>query len=414
MTLRIAGLGELNSGIDSIVKTEDLPVALPGPGRKRSLVQKPIGGWDNKEFSFKFGWTRYPNHVAPTHEEAADVFEILRADLATRDVVVGPGERGSGGQGPAHGSATGVTVDAMVRTLLSQATSNENALFVQDLLIQKYTYTVDGKEVRGLIPNYHTVHACSAADLEPVIQACGLQEKRAKFIKAYLETVYKTNTVDNPDWDGVHAGNSPGAPDFVPGLLSLEFLDGLKKVELFNWLLAVKGVGLKTAHCIMEFNYRLPICAVDTHVHFMAGALRWIPEECKTANDTAMHLDARLPDALKHDLHQAFWNHRQHCGPCKKADGNKVTGIDAARCILEDRVERRDTRAYRRGNKKEVIENVKVVRTSRKPSMKQFSAMTAEKAAELGYVYHELEKNDDFGAGSVNKTVKKMWKLVRE
>lgn len=376
---------------------------LPRPVQR----QRPIDGWDNKDFRFKFGFTRYPDHQAPTHDEAAAVFDLLRADLAARGVTVGPDERGPGGQGPAHGSAARVTVDAMARTLLSQATSNENALFVQDLLIKKYTYTVDGHEVQGRYPNYHTIHAGSAADLQPVIRACGLQEKRAKQIKAFLDIVYKANTVDNPDWDGVHSGNAPNAPDFVPGLLSLAFLDSLSKVDLLNWLLAREGVGLKTAHCLMEFSYGMPICAVDTHVHFMAGALGWIPKECKTADDTAMHLDARLPDSLKHHLHQAFWNHRQHCGPCKKAGGEKANRADTAQCVLEDRVQRRDTREYRRGK------TAKVSKTTRKLSQsKRFSALSAKKAAAAGYILEEFEWNDDFAAGSVNKKTRQVWKLV--
>ena len=398
-----------DAGRSAVVKTDEHEVTTTTVTTKKTPIRRPVGGWDNSKYRFKFDWSPYPDHAAPTHEEAAEVFELLRADLAARGVIVGPGERGEADQGPAHGRAQDVSVDAVVRTMMSQATNNENALLVQDIMKRDFTYLVDGKEVQGQIPNYHNVRLCSQADLAEIIKPAGIHNKRALFIKTYLDLVYKANTTDNPDWDGVHTGNEPNAPDFVPGLLSLRFLDNMSKVDLFNWLLSNLGVGVKTAHCVMEFNYRMPVCAVDTHVLFMSAALGWLPGDCKDADTAAMHLDALLPDGLKHDLHQAFWNHRQHCAPCKRAAGEKVKGADAGSCVLEGRMLRRQTR------KKEIYRKlVKVEGAARKPSTRAYEVFTAEKAAEEGYEYREIEIDDDFAAGSVNRKVKKMWVLRSE
>jgi endonuclease III len=398
---------------------------------KRRVVVKPEGGWDNTQYRFKFNFTPFPEHDAPSHEQAAEVFQLLRNDLKTQNVVVGEGERGLEIEGPAHGSADGVTVDAVVRTILSQATSNDNALFVQQLLLRKFPYTVKGEEVTGTIPNYHTMRLCSHQEIEDVIKPGGIYTKRAIFIKAALDKIYEANTVGNPSWDGVETGNAENAADFVPGLLSLDFLKSKGKVDLFNWFLSIPGIGIKTVSCILEFNYRLPVCAVDTHVLFMAAALKWIPSDCLDANRAAMHLDARLPDELKHDIHQAFWNHRQFCIPCRRASGED-DGKEAikekdkvkmtAKCVLEHLVRRRKTTHDIRkkkdstGTEVDGEEKAEDKATEAKPMRKAakmpFEKMTPEKAAENGYVLQEMSMSDDFAAGSVNISVRKLWVLA--
>ena len=264
---------------------------------------------------------------------------------------------------------------------------------------------------------------CPWKKLAQIIQPGGIHNKRAQFIKSCLAKVYKANTTGNPNWDGKHTRNEINALDFVPGLLSLSFLDGMTKVELLNWLLSLDGVGVKTAHCVMEFNFRLPVCAVDTHVLFMAAALGWLPAGCYGADSAAMHLDARLPDAVKHDLHQAFWNHRQHCEPCKKGAkaemvGRKMTGKD--KCVLEDILKRRihRSRSLKTAEPKDKTvvakKTVTKVTTVQKAAKRPFDAFTtAEKAAAEGYQYVEMEIDDDFAAGSVNKTIKKWWELKK-
>ncbi|WP_066838344.1 endonuclease III domain-containing protein [Rufibacter ruber] len=51
-------------------------------------------------------------------------------------------------------------------------------------------------------------------------------------------------------------------PDF-----SLEFLRDLDVPEALDWLMALPGVGLKTATLVLLFNFQKPVLPVDTHVH---------------------------------------------------------------------------------------------------------------------------------------------------
>jgi endonuclease III len=396
---------------------EETEILAPKPKAHRSQIARPKEGWDNIEYRFKFGYTPWPEFQHPTPETAADVFEILRADLAKQGVIVGPGEKGSDSKGPAHGTVTSVTVDAIVRTILSQATNNENAIFVQELMKKRYTYTVDGEQVKGELPNYHSVRLSSHEELANIIKPAGCHNIRAKYIKAALDKVYHTNWASLSSKDGVDTGNTANASDFVPGLLSLGFLEGKSKVEVMNWFLGLEGIGLKTACCILDFNYGFHVCAVDTHVWTMAKWLGWLPPECDTANAACMHLDALLPDHLKHDLHQAFWHHRQkaRCPACKGSEQDAVKEEDAAKCPLNKLLIR--TRVKKRSERKVVVkvEESEIKVASPKPlrSKVPYHELEPEKAAGLGYVEDWLPMNDDFAAGSVNKSLKRTWVLQK-
>jgi endonuclease III len=407
-----------DTSASSVQQTPEGEVQSATIKKQRFVVRKPSGGWDNDAYGWKWGLSPYGDFFArPSKEEAAVVFELLRSDLALRNVIVGDGERGEGVQRPAHGSGKGVTIDAIVRTILSQATNNESALYVQDILIENFPYAVDGQQVPGEVPNYHDVRLYSEKDLAALLQPAGFQNIRAEFILGFLNAIHRKNTMENPSWDGIDMGNSPNAPDFVPGHLSLAFLEDMSKEEIFNWLLSARGIGVKTAHCILDFNCGFPVCAVDTHVQFMSAALGWIPEGVSNRIHVAMHLDARLPDHLKHDLHQAFWNHRQHCGPCKRAGAPKEKkggqqqneGVDDERCVLEEMLQRRPNKPRSPRAKKVVAEEETVVKDVRKKSRVAYDAMSAEQAAERGYVEKELAINDDFKAGSVNQKKTKFW-----
>jgi endonuclease III len=410
----------------SVATTYEEEVNTPATKPKAKAIRAPPGGWDNKKAAWKWNWSPYPEHAAPSPDAAATVFEALRADLAKHhNVIVGPGEKFEGFVRPAHGSGEALDVDAVVRTILSQATSNKNALFVQDRLIDKYRYNVKGTMQKGTVPNYHLARLAPTKELEEALTPGGLHEKKSRQIKAFLNTVYHVNTVLHPEWDGVVCLNPINAPDFVPGPLSLEFLAEKSKMEIFDWLMDVEGVGIKTAQCVLEFNAGFDVCAVDTHIHYMSVALAWVPEECNSANKAAMHLDARLPDALKHDIHQAFWNHRQFCGPCKRTDGDEVKEADAQVCCVEEYiVERRRIRKAKL--KEKVVESAeerkariearkaeRALNPKSKPSKFPFDKFkSAEAAAEAGYELRVQTINDDFDQGSRNKSSIEIWVRV--
>ena len=62
-------------------------------------------------------------------------------------------------------------------------------------------------------------------------------------------------------------------------------------------LLALPGVGLKTATLVLGAGYGMEILAVDTHVHRIAH--RWGIAKTKTPDETYWYLDRILPPSVK-------------------------------------------------------------------------------------------------------------------
>ena len=66
----------------------------------------------------------------------------------------------------------------------------------------------------------------------------------------------------------------------------------------FGELIALPGVGPKTANCILNYKFNIPAIAVDTHVHRISNRLGWI--KTKTP--------AQSEEALKKTVPQRFWS----------------------------------------------------------------------------------------------------------
>lgn len=65
--------------------------------------------------------------------------------------------------------------------------------------------------------------------------------------------------------------------------LSLNFLRNYEPSEAKKYLLALNGVGPKTASCVLLFNLQLPSQPVDTHIFRISNRLGLIDEKLKPA-----------------------------------------------------------------------------------------------------------------------------------
>ena len=72
------------------------------------------------------------------------------------------------------------------------------------------------------------------------------------------------------------------------GGMRLDHLKALAMEEGRRWLMSLKGVGAKTAACVLLFSCGHPAFPVDTHVLRVTGRLGWIP--AKTPADEAHRL----------------------------------------------------------------------------------------------------------------------------
>jgi endonuclease-3 len=133
-------------------------------------------------------------------------------------------------------------VDLLVQTILSQNTADTNSY--RAFLNLKIAY-----------PNYEELLSSSEEDIAEHIRVGGLAEMKAKRIKEALFRIKRD-----------------------AGSIDLHFLSGLNKTEAEGYLLALPGVGPKTAAVVLLFAFGFPIMPVDTHVYRVSKRLGLVPE----------------------------------------------------------------------------------------------------------------------------------------
>ncbi len=178
-------------------------------------------------------------------------------------------------------SSRGNPVDTLVATILSQAT-NDN-LSSQAFQSLKETFSGWDEVLEG-----------STGLVENVLQVGGLHREKTAYIKAALSKIKE---------------------DF--GSVTLDPLLDRSFDECFKYLTSLKGVGPKTAACVLAFGMGKPAFPVDTHVLRIARRLGMVP--LKTPAAKAQHiLEKVTPEHLKMPLHLMLIEHgRQVCSAAK-------------------------------------------------------------------------------------------------
>ncbi|MFQ5745921.1 MAG: endonuclease III domain-containing protein [Gemmatimonadota bacterium] len=190
-------------------------------------------------------------------------------------------------------------VDELVLTILSQSTSDGNRDRAWRALRARY-------------PSWEDAEASPAPELESVIRPAGLAGQKAAAILAALRRLRSER-----------------------GRITLDHLDGMTDDEAMAYLASFRGVGRKTAACVLCFSLGRDVLPVDTHVHRIARRLGWVPE---AAGATRAHdrLAAIVPPALRAELHFLLIAHgrntcrsrRPDCLRCPLNDGCPRVGAD--------------------------------------------------------------------------------------
>ena len=121
-------------------------------------------------------------------------------------------------------------IDELIRTVLSQNTSDKNSYWAFDNL--KAHFRIH-EELKG----------AKSATIERLIRSGGLAGIKSRRIKGILNEIYQDR-----------------------GRLSLDFLRHKTKEEALSYLRSLKGVGPKTAACVLLFSFGMPVMPVDTHI----------------------------------------------------------------------------------------------------------------------------------------------------
>lgn len=241
--------------------------------KKRKILRPRRKTPYTNKYSFEFGEDRLSHWPAPSDAAIENVASILEENRSTMAKVIA--EAGSEAT-PFH-AGSGITIDSIVRVIIAQACTNEMALDAQQTMIRAYPFTVNGELVWGTMPNYHLMRLQSREKLEEVLRTAGLQILKSKNIKELLDIVYAKNVGLLESGTEPSTQNEPGATDFVPGMLSLQYVVDTYakggKQGVFDELVQLPLIGVKSACCLMGFNMGLPVFAVDTHVMGMAKLL---------------------------------------------------------------------------------------------------------------------------------------------
>lgn len=134
-------------------------------------------------------------------------------------------------------------LDELILTILSQNTTWQN-------------YSRAFASLKRSFKDWEQVARADSRRTARAIKIGGLSRIKAKRIKNILKVVYEER-----------------------GSYSLIFLKKENLIQAHKFLISLKGVGPKTAACVLLFSCRKPILPVDTHILRISKRLGLIPED---------------------------------------------------------------------------------------------------------------------------------------
>ncbi len=168
--------------------------------------------------------------------------------------------------GVGHKAGTGDILDGLVLTILSQNTNDRNRDRAFGRLKERF-------------PTWRDVLVAGAQALEDAISMGGLARVKARRIVDLLERLKASD-----------------------GSLTLEGLRAVPPEEAERALLAIPGVGKKTARCVLLFELGHAAFPVDTHILRVTRRLGWVGERA-TADRAHDILQRLIPPEAMEGLH---------------------------------------------------------------------------------------------------------------
>jgi endonuclease-3 len=178
-------------------------------------------------------------------------------------------------------------IDELIRTILSQNTSDSNSLAAFAVLKRNFR-------------SWEELLDAGTSKIARFIRHAGLANIKAKRIKEVLLEIKRRE-----------------------GRLSLRSLKNMSVTEGLSYLRSIKGVGPKTAACVLLFSFAKPAMPVDTHIYRVAKRLGLIPEDMGI-DEAHQNLTHMVPKSLIYDFHLGIIDHGRRtckaqnprCGVC--------------------------------------------------------------------------------------------------
>ncbi len=171
-------------------------------------------------------------------------------------------------------------VDIIVGTILSQNTNDKNSYKAFQNLKQN-------------IKSWDDVLLMKLSYLEKLIKVAGLGKQKSKAIFNLLNHLKNNN-----------------------GKISLNHLKKKNNSDAIDELIIHKGIGVKTASCVLLFSLDRNICPVDTHVHRILNRIGIV--ETKSPEKTFYAINDYIPEGAAHSFHTNLLRlGREYCLPTK-------------------------------------------------------------------------------------------------
>lgn len=214
-------------------------------------------------------------------------------------------------------------------TLTTQAELSAKALRTHELLVERYG-------ARALVPrrepmhelistmlSHRTNHANEEAAYRRMWERFGSWEAiRDAPTGALAEAIASSNY---PEAKAPNIQKTLRAILADRGEAKLDFLARLPLDEALAWLMALPGVGIKTATLVLLFCFARPVLPVDTHVHRISGRVGLIGPKVSAEAAHTLLLALFPPDpVILYTFHRNMLSHGQqlcvwgtpHCERC--------------------------------------------------------------------------------------------------
>jgi endonuclease-3 len=170
-------------------------------------------------------------------------------------------------------------LDELIGTILSQSTSDVNSHRTFENLKRRF-------------PDWEAVRSARIANIVSAIKSGGLANTKSIVIKNVLNEIKVRS-----------------------GKLDLSFLRSVPVDEARNFLTSLKGIGPKTAACVLLFSCHRPVFPMDTHIFRITRRLGLVPKKC---SDLQAHkiMESLVPLRKHYSLHVNLIRHgRKICRP---------------------------------------------------------------------------------------------------
>lgn len=207
---------------------------------------------------------------------------------------------------PVQSSKLPPPMDMLIATVLSQNTNDRNSHRAYTALRKRY-------------PTWDAVAQAPLRSLVATIRPGGMANQKAARIKEILRTVHSRY-----------------------GRFDLSALKKKSNEEVIEELTRMKGVGSKTAACVLVFSLGRDVFPVDTHVHRLCGRLG-LARDSRTPDDTFEQMKPLIPVGKGYSFHtnlirfgrKVCHSQRPACGQCVLYDECAFDGKD--RTALESK-----------------------------------------------------------------------------